>query len=132
MASSIEVRNEPPLIITQFVYRGGKAERGTIFKAMKNYYELNGVWGISVVSHSQKSPETLKLEANGFGFGVYPQYRRATVGEIQNAGWQILATGDQPHYTLVLPRQIDDNLWSMFNKVFSLPIQFGGINETHN
>ncbi len=101
--SLVALRGEEPPGKTIVVIRGGANSLGA--EAVRRSAERNmvafGFLGLSVflceadlVAEVCRSIDELHR---------YGQIRRSTVGRLQTAGFPLLATGDTPHFDIVLP-----------------------------
>jgi len=68
-----------------------------------------GVYGASFMAGPGKTVSDLFRESQVLQ--GYTEYRFTTVEQIEERGYKMYATFDVPHYTLELPRALDDDLW---------------------
>jgi hypothetical protein len=103
-------RDETPPDDTVVVVRGGLAAADSIRRTAEVSYALHGFYGVSVFLAFELSVEDLVRQTPELGPERYKQLRTTTVGQIRQADFQLLASGERPHYDVVLADLGDDSV----------------------
>lgn len=118
------VRDEAPPDDTVVVVRGGLAAADSIRRTAEVSYTLHGFYGVSVFLAFDTTVEDLVRRTPEVSPDRYKQLRTTTVGAIRQADFELLATGEWPHYDIVLADLGDETverLRSCFGPPFANP-----------
>jgi hypothetical protein len=99
---SFIIRDEVPPDDTVVVVRGGLAAADSIRRTAEVSHALHGFYGVSVFLAFELTVEDLVRRTPELSSERYKQLRTTTVGRIRQAGFQLLASGEWPHYDIVL------------------------------
>jgi hypothetical protein len=99
---SFVVRDEEPPDDTVVVVRGGLAAADSIRRTAEVSQAIHGFYGVSVFLAIELTVEELVRRTAELSPDRYKQLRTTTVGQIRRARFDLLATGDWPHYDVVL------------------------------
>ena len=99
---SFVVRDEEPPDDTVVVVRGGLAAADSIRRTAEVSQAMHGFHGVSVFLAIELTVEELVRRTPELSSDRYKQLRTTTVGQIRRARFDLLATGDWPHYDVVL------------------------------
>lgn len=83
-----------------------------------------GIWALSVWSYPNMTLEAVAEEARRVDPDVLPQgkIRAATAGEIRARGYELVATNQRGHYSLVVPPKPGAGVWEDLREIFDDPI----------
>lgn len=95
-------RDEAPPDDTVIVVRGGLAAADSIRRTAEVSHALHGWYGVSVFLAFELSVEGLVRRTPELDPERYKQLRTTTVGQVRQADFQLLASGEWPHYDIVL------------------------------
>jgi hypothetical protein len=107
---SFVLRDEAPPDDTVIVVRGGLAAADSIRRTAEVSEALHGFFGVSVFLAFDLSVEELVGRTSELSPERYKQLRTSTVGAVKRAGFDFLATGEWPHYDVVLADLGDDTI----------------------
>ena len=99
---SFVTRDEVPPDDTVIVVRGGLAAADSIRRTAEVSHALYGFYGVSVFLAFQMTVEDLIRRTPELSPERYKQLRTTTVGRIRRASFELLASGEWPHYDIVL------------------------------
>ncbi|WP_147805365.1 hypothetical protein [Microbacterium sp. R1] len=117
MTRPLPFRDEPPLSPGDYVVRGGAFERAPTLQSFERCLKVHGVAAISVAASAGGQPNEIVT--------MSPILRRienhswSTVQRLNDAGFELVATGKKPHYTLLLPSDDLDDSWDHLVRVFN-------------
>jgi hypothetical protein len=83
------------------VLRAGVMSEASILQASGRMFDLYGLYGISVEGALDET--VLQACRRSERLANYRQIRLSTFGRLRTAGFALLATFDNPHFTIVLP-----------------------------
>jgi len=97
------LRGEEPPADVVVVVRGGMngLDPATVTRTASRSLDAMGFLGVSVFLALDQT--IAELCGSLDELARYRQVRMSTVGEVRAAGFAILATGDRPHFDIVLP-----------------------------
>lgn len=107
---SLLVRDETSPDDTVVVVRGGLAAADSLRRTAEVSEALHGFFGVSVFLAFDLSLEELVRRTSELAPERYKQLRTSTVGAVKQAGFDLLATGEWPHYDIVLADLNDDTI----------------------
>lgn len=110
---SFVTRDEEPPDDTVIVVRGGLAAADSVRRSSEVSHALYGFYGVSVFLAFELTVEELVRRIPELSPGRYKQLRTSTVGRIRQAGFQFLASGEWPHYDIVLADLVDETIESL-------------------
>jgi hypothetical protein len=99
---SYSVRQEEPPDDMVVVVRGGLAATDSIRRTAEVSQATHGFFGVSVFLVFDLTIEDLVRQVPELSPDRYRQLRTTTVGSLRTAGFGLLATGNWPHYDIVL------------------------------
>jgi hypothetical protein len=117
---SFIVRDEEPPDETVVVVRGGLAAADSIRRTAEVSQAMHGFYGVSVFLAIELTVEELVRRTPELSPDRYKQLRTTTVGQIRGARFDLLATGDWPHYNVVLA-DLDDETIERLGHCFGAP-----------
>jgi len=121
---SYVVRAETPPDDSVIVVRGGLASFDSMRRTAEVSQILHGFFGVSVFLAFDLSLEELVRRTSELAPERYKQLRTTTVGAVKQAGFELLATGEWPHYDIVLADLSDatvERLRDCFGPPFANP-----------
>jgi hypothetical protein len=97
------LRGEEPPVDAVVVVRGGMngLDPATVTRTASRSLDAMGFLGVSVFLALDQTVEELSGSLDELA--RYRQVRTSTVGAVRVAGFAFLATGDRPHFDIVLP-----------------------------
>jgi hypothetical protein len=97
------LRGEDPPVDAVVVVRGGMngLDPATVTRTASRSLDAMGFLGVSVFLALDQTVEELCGSLDELA--RYRQVRTSTVGAVRAAGFAFLATGDRPHFDIVLP-----------------------------
>ena len=107
---SSPVRDEAPPDDTVVVVRGGLAAADSIRRTAEVSLALHGFYGVSVLLAFDLSIEDLVRRTPELAPERYKQLRTTTVRRVRQAGFELLAFGEWPHYDIVLADLSDETV----------------------
>jgi hypothetical protein len=87
---------------TVVVVRGGLAAADSIRRTAEVAHTVHGFYGVSVFLAFELTVEDLVRRTPELSPERYRQLRTTTVGQIRQAGFELVASGEWPHYDIVL------------------------------
>jgi hypothetical protein len=112
------VRDQPPLLSTTVVVRGGAMARPSVSASAATNMADYGYYGISVFARDGVAAKDIWESTIEIAAPKYQKVRTATVGSILEAGFSLLPTWDEPHFDVVLPN-LSDSTFAELERVFS-------------
>lgn len=100
MARPLPLRAEQPPDDAVVVLRAGMMATDGLRRSAERTFDAYAVYGISVEGVVER---TVLDACRGERVSGYRQIRLSTFGRLRGAGFALLATFDQPHFTVVLP-----------------------------
>lgn len=116
MPFPLALRSEAALPGDALVVRGGEMKRDSLNAGARVFFRQYGVYAFSVCAREGYSLIDL--------YSVSPQLQRyrkcrvTTAQSLLDLGCEFRATFRSPHYSLVLPGSLDDELWASLNGAF--------------
>ena len=107
---SFVVRDEEPPDDTVVVVRGGLASADSIRRTAEISQSLHGFYGVSVFLALGITINDLVRRTPELSPERYRQLRTTTAGLIREAHFDLLATGDWPHYDIVLADMSEETI----------------------
>ncbi len=101
MTRLLPLRAEQPPDDVTVVLRAGVMAAETIRRSAERTFDAYAVYGISVEGVIDET--VLDACRRSERIATYRQIRLSTFGRLRNAGFALLATFDNPHFTIVLP-----------------------------
>ena len=102
------------------VVRGGLAAADSIRRTAEVSHALHGFYGVSVFLAFELTVEDLVRRTPELSPERYKQLRTTTVGQIRRASFELLASGEWPHYDIVLA-DLDDGTIERLGHCFGPP-----------
>lgn len=102
------------------VVRGGISAADSIRRTAAVSHVVHGFYGVSVFLAIELTVEELVRRTPELSPDRYRQLRTTTVGQIRQARFDLLATGDWPHYDVVLA-DLEDETIERFGHCFGPP-----------
>jgi hypothetical protein len=83
-----------------------------------------GLWALSVWSYPGMEGEEVAEEARRVDPEALPQgkIRVSTAERIRSAGFELVATNQRGHYSLVVPPEPEEPIWDDLREIFDEPI----------
>ena len=129
---SSPVRDEAPPDDTVVVVRGGLAAADSIRRTAEVSLALHGFYGVSVFLAFDLSIEDLVRRTPELAPERYKQLRTTTVRQVRQADFELLASGEWPHYDIVLADLSDvavERLRACFGPPFANPGESAKLEE---
>jgi len=117
---SLVVRDEEPPEDAVIVVRGGLFAADSIRKTAEVSMATHGFYGVSVFLALGMTIEALVRRTSELSPDRYKQLRTATVAAVRSAGVRLLATGEWPHYDIVLDSLGDEDV-AVLGRCFGAP-----------
>jgi len=117
MIRPLPFRDEPPLSPTDYVIRGGAFEKEPTIRSFDRCLKVHGVAAVSAAASAGAQPN--EIIAMSRILRRIEHHSWSTVEKLQNAGFDLVATGDAPHYTLLLPSDDLDDSWDHLVRQFN-------------
>ena len=116
----VVLRGEDPPAHAVVVVRGGRngLDPMTVTRTATRSLDAMGFLGVSVFLALDGTVAELCNSLNELA--RYRQVRRSTVGVVRAAGFAFLATGDRPHFDIVLP-DLDASTLARLDAAFAAP-----------
>jgi hypothetical protein len=116
----VVLRGEEPPVDAVVVVRGGLngLDRATITRTATRSLDAFGFLGVSVFLALDQT--VAELCGSLDQLARYRQVRLSNVGLLRTAGFALLATGDRPHFDIVLP-DIDASTLARLDGTFTPP-----------
>lgn len=102
------------------VVRGGIMGSSSLRSNAYGSHEELKLWAISVWSYPNMEPEEVAEEARRVDEMALPQgkLRFSTAGRICSEGYELIATNQPGHYSLVVPEEPDEAVWEDLRSIF--------------
>ncbi|KRB38816.1 hypothetical protein [Microbacterium sp. Root180] len=110
MVRPFRTRDEPALSGSDFVVRGGPLDRDATERTFNRCVEVHGVPAISVAAAAGLDPEQI-IEESKILRNLFSEYLWCHVSDLWNGNYSLLATNARPHYSLILPGDLDNDTW---------------------
>lgn len=118
MSPRQRVRDEPSLPDAAVVVRGGAMRRAAMEASAGTTYEQWGFHAISVFAHPSDSASEIRNKH--FVLSQYEKVRVSSAGRLRSAGFDLLPTGSDGHYSVVLPSPPTDEAWRRLDRAFDV------------
>ncbi|MGH9054866.1 MAG: hypothetical protein ACRDYY_03190 [Acidimicrobiales bacterium] len=126
---SLVVRDEQPPDDTVVVVRGGLAAADSIRRTAEVSQATHGFYGVSVFLAFELTVEELVSRTPELSPDRYKQLRTTTVDQIRQARFDLLPSGDWPHYDVVLA-DLDGETIQRLGECFGPPFPNSGAGAT--
>lgn len=100
-----------------YVVRGGSFEREPTLRSFQRCLKVHGVAAISVAASGGSQP--IEIVTMSRILRRIENHSWSTVQRLNGAGFELVATGEAPHYTLLLPSDDLDDSWDHLVQVFN-------------
>jgi hypothetical protein len=120
MDETMSSMTEDQLPDQAIVVRGGVMGSPSLRSNAYGSYEELGLWALSVWSYPDMEPEEVAEEARRVDEMALPQgkLRFSTAGRIRSEGYELIATNQRGHYSLVVPEEPDEAVWEDLRSIF--------------